>query len=96
VLHVDRLDRGHLVDDHIWLRLGHRGDHLIAVEGIDDRRRRPEVVELAALRFASRGPDDLVTGRDQPRHELLADHTCGSCNKDFHFGLLGQFGKVCP
>ena len=62
--------RGHLMHDHLRRGGPHRRDHRLTIQPIDDRRLRARLSQLSDLARSLRGSGDLVTRREQHRHEV--------------------------
>ena len=82
----------HLVNDHVGPDGPNDLAHLGSIESIDNGGLAAELSDLINFRRAPRGTDDLMTGRNQPRHEVSTQGTRGAGNEDTHvvFSFMGR------
>src|SRR5262245_21893412 len=74
----------HLVNDHVGSNGPHDLAHLGPIESIDNGGLAAELSDRADFRRAPRCTDDLMTGSNQPRHEMSTQGTRGAGNEDTH------------
>jgi hypothetical protein len=86
--HVQRSDRGQLMDDHLGPRPAHRLRDLIGIERVRDHRHRAQLVEHRPLRLVTRHAMNLMTGGNQTRHQLPPDRSRRSRHEHSHRQLL--------
>jgi hypothetical protein len=87
-------DRGQLVDDHLRPRPAHRLGDLVGGERVGDHRHRAQLLEQRPLRPAAGHAVHLVTGGDQPRHQLPADRSGRSRHQHPHRQLLDRGSPI--
>ena len=76
--------RGHLVDDDLWLSVEDRPSHRLTVPAVEHDRGGAIKTQAVGL---GRGPgraNHLVTGIDQQRHQTLPDGSGGAGYEDSH------------
>jgi hypothetical protein len=88
--HVDRTDRGQLMNDHIRPRDGDRLRDLIGIKRVRDHRQSAELVEHRPLGLAARHAIHLMTCCNQTRHQLPADRSRCTCHEHSHRQLHGR------
>ena len=88
--------RGHLVNDHVRLRLGDRSPDRDAVQPVHDDGTGAERLQLACLGRAPGRRGHLVPARHQLRQQPPTQRSGSACNEDSHHTLLPLDSCVAP
>ena len=75
---------GHLVDDDLRLGFEDRSSHCLTIPAVEHHRAGAGETQAVGLGRGPGGPNHLVTGIDQQRHQTLPDGPGGAGYEDSH------------